>query len=321
MKPLIIGTRGSLLALWQAKHIQSRLKNELNIDSTLEIIKTKGDKILDTPLSKIGGKGLFTKELEEALLQKRIDIAVHSLKDVPVSLPDGLMLCAITKRAQWQDCLLSIKYENLQSLPFNAKVGTTSLRRSLQLKILRNDLDTLSLRGNVQTRLQKLKNGEFDAIVLAKAALDRLEIDLYTEGLKVEVLDSLIPAMGQGALGIECANDCTALESLCKLEDSHTSICCLAEREFITLLDGGCQVPIGVFATIDDTSLCIRAIVGLPDGSASMRDEEQCTLESSVSRAQQKLYAQELARILAQRMIANGAKEILARAYDMAQNS
>lgn len=321
MKPLVIGTRGSLLALWQAKHIQSRLKNELNIDSTLEIIKTKGDKILDTPLSKIGGKGLFTKELEEALLHKSIDIAVHSLKDVPVSFPNGLVLAAITKRAQWQDCLLSTQYESISSLPFNAKVGTTSLRRSLQLKLIRSDLDTLSLRGNVQTRLQKLQNGEFDAIVLAKAALDRLEIDIKAEGLKVEILDSLIPAMGQGALGIECAQESDFLQSLQKLEDAQTSVCCLAEREFVTMLDGGCQVPIGVFATIIDESIHIKAIIGLPDGSVSMQDSAQVKLHLNANLAEQKISAQNLAQSLAKRMIANGAKELLAKAYDMAQNT
>ena len=170
-KKLIIGTRGSALALWQAEHIKSRLKSELGVESALKIVKTKGDKILDVPLAKIGGKGLFTKELEELLLSGEIDLAVHSLKDVPVELPNGLVLASITKREDVRDCLLSYKYPSLDSLPQGAKVGTTSLRRTMQILAKRTDLEALSLRGNVQTRLKKLESGDFHAIIDRKSVV------------------------------------------------------------------------------------------------------------------------------------------------------
>ncbi|WP_394960036.1 hydroxymethylbilane synthase [uncultured Helicobacter sp.] len=310
---LIIGTRGSALALWQAEHIKERLKLEHGLESQLQIIKTKGDKILDVPLAKIGGKGLFTKELEEMLLSGAIDLAVHSLKDVPVELEKGLELTAITKRASFQDCFVSEKYASLDDLPLNAKVGTTSLRRSMQLKLMRKDLDTLSLRGNVQTRLQKLKNGEFDAIVLAKAALDRLEID---EVAYVKPLCFMIPAMGQGALGIECASENLSVTKYVRqLQDTQSAICCSAEREFIRTLEGGCQVPIGVHARQESTQLILEAILGLPDGSASIHSTLMCVLDSNPEIAL--ISAKNLGVQLAQKFIANGARELLEQAYKM----
>ena len=199
MQELVIGTRGSVLALWQARYIQKRLQDELGISSRLQIVKTKGDKITDVPLAKIGGKGLFTKELEEMLLENKIDLAVHSLKDVPVVLPNGLELVCITEREDVRDCFLSNSYENIMALPKGAKVGTTSMRRCMQLKTIRSDLKISDLRGNIQTRLQKLQDGVFDAIILACAASNRLCIDIsqvrYIAPIPVEVM---IPAMGQG---------------------------------------------------------------------------------------------------------------------------
>ena len=204
MKEIIIGTRGSVLALWQANFIKDKLA-KLGVEARLQIIKTTGDKILDAPLAKIGGKGLFTKELEEKLLNGDIDLAVHSLKDVPVILPNGLSLAAITKREDVRDCFLSDRFGSLDSLPKGAKVGTTSLRRAMQIKAIRADLETLSLRGNVQTRLNKLKSGEFDAIILAKAGVNRLNISQNEVRFIVPfATNTMIPAMGQGALGLEC---------------------------------------------------------------------------------------------------------------------
>ncbi len=272
MKKIIIGTRGSVLALWQANFIKDKLAH-LGVESELKIIKTTGDKILDAPLAKIGGKGLFTKELEDKLLSGEIDLAVHSLKDVPIILPSGLNLVAITKREDVRDCFLSDKFAGLESLPQNAKVGTTSLRRAMQLKAIRNDLETLSLRGNVQTRLKKLKNGEFDAIILAKAGVNRLKIT-QSEVAFITPLstNAMIPAMGQGALGLECKANAEIAHILSKLNDKTTQIECEAEREFVRLCDGGCQVPIGVNAKLQGDLLTISAILGLPNGTKFLRE-------------------------------------------------
>ncbi len=307
MRKVIIGTRGSALALWQANHIKERLANELHIQAQLQIVKTKGDKILDVPLAKIGGKGLFTKELEELLLSQEIDLAVHSLKDVPVEFISNLGLACITKREDPRDAFVSYHYPSLESLPPNAKIGTTSLRRSMQLKILRADLDTLSLRGNVQTRLTKLQNKEFDAILLANAGLKRLGITTkqipYIVPIDTKVM---IPAMGQAALGIECRMDDTLLESLQKLNDEDTSICAKAEREFVRVLEGGCQVPIGVHCEILDSDVCIEAIIGLPNGTEILKDSIRGAKTESMR----------LAQNLAQSMIQKGAKEVLQKAMD-----
>lgn len=271
MKEIIIGTRGSILALWQANFIKNELA-KFHIESKIKIIKTTGDKILDAPLAKIGGKGLFTKELEEQLLNNTINLAVHSLKDVPVLLPKGLKLAAITKREYKNDCFLSIKFSNLKSLPNNAKIGTTSLRRAMQIKSFRSDLDVFSLRGNVQSRLEKLKNGTFDAIILAEAALKRLEIT--SENIHfIEPLDFMIPAFGQGALGIECKSDCEFLNILEQLNHKQTQIECEAEREFVRLCNGGCQVPMGVNAMLNGRILTITAILGLPNGTKILKEK------------------------------------------------
>ncbi len=304
---ILIGTRGSLLALWQAEHIQSRLESELGIKSKLKIVKTKGDKILDAPLSKIGGKGLFTKELEEMLLDGSIDLAVHSLKDVPVEFVAGLDLACITTREDPRDCFLSLKYENLEALPKNARVGTTSLRRSMQIKKYRSDLDTQSLRGNVQTRLKRLENGDFDAIILAKAGLNRLGINASSIRYIIPFsVEEMIPAMGQGALGIEARKDSEIFRLLAKLNDEDCARCACAERAFVRRLEGGCQVPIGVHASIDKDKMHIHAIVGLPDGSVSIYDSITCGITEGESAAIS----------LAESFLDRGAKKIL----DKAQN-
>ncbi|MCQ2937458.1 hydroxymethylbilane synthase [Helicobacter pylori] len=303
MEKLVIGSRGSELALWQANHIKERLKKECFMESEIQIVKTKGDKILDTPLNKIGGKGLFTKELEELLLKGEIDLAVHSLKDVPVVFEKGLDLACITKRADVRDTFLSVKFPDLMSLPKGAKVGTTSLRRSMQLKLKRQDLDTESLRGNVQTRLKKLECGEFDAIILAEAGLCRLNIQgaKYRKAFSVK---EMIPSMGQGALGVEMLKNHKHFITLQKLNDEKSAFCCHLEREFIKGLNGGCQIPIGVHASLMGDRVKIQAVLGLPNGKEVITKEKQGD----------KNKAFDLVQELLEEFLQSGAKEILEKA-------
>ncbi len=300
MEKLVIGSRGSELALWQANHIKERLKKECSMESEIQIVKTKGDKILDAPLNKIGGKGLFTKELEELLLKGAIDLAVHSLKDVPVVFEKGLDLACITKRADARDTFLSVKFPDLMSLPKGAKVGTTSLRRSMQLKLKRQDLDTESLRGNVQTRLKKLECGEFDAIILAEAGLCRLNIQgaKYRKAFSVK---EMIPSMGQGALGVEMLKNHKHFITLQKLNDEESAFCCRLEREFIKGLNGGCQIPIGVHANLMGDRVKIQAVLGLPNGKEVIAKEKQGD----------KTKAFDLIQELLEEFLQSGAKEIL----------
>ncbi|WP_033622795.1 hydroxymethylbilane synthase [Helicobacter pylori] len=303
MGKLVIGSRGSELALWQANHIKERLKKECFIESEIQIVKTTGDKILDAPLNKIGGKGLFTKELEELLLKGAIDLAVHSLKDVPVVFEKGLDLACITQRADVRDTFLSVKFPDLMSLPKGAKVGTTSLRRSMQLKCKRKDLDTESLRGNVQTRLKKLECGEFDAIILAEAGLSRLNIQgaKYHKAFSVE---EMIPSMGQGALGVEMLKSHKHFSTLQKLNDEKSAFCCHLEREFIKGLNGGCQIPVGVHASLMGEEVKIQAILGLPNGEEVITKEKQGD----------KNKAFDLVQELLEEFLQSGAKEILEKA-------
>ncbi len=309
MKELIIATRGSRLALWQSEHIKSLLEQKYpQLNVKLNVMKTKGDKILDTPLAKIGGKGLFTKELETSMLENSSHLAVHSLKDVPVDFPDGLKLACVTKREDRRDCLLSEKYESLESLPKNAVLGTTSLRRRMQVLSLRPDLSIKNLRGNVNTRIAKLKNGEYDAIILATAGLNRL-------GLQGEVryatpIDSMIPAMGQAVLGIECKDEPEILEMLEFLNDETSYIETTIERDFVRVLEGGCQVPIGVSALLQNDSIKVKAILGMPDASKILKEELVCKKDEFRSVGEE----------LAKKMIANGARQILDDAHDMAMN-
>ena len=327
---LNIATRQSPLALWQAEHIRDRLMAlypELNIN-LLKIV-TKGDKILDTPLAKIGGKGLFVKELEQALFAKEADIAVHSLKDVPMQLPDGLMLGVYCKRASPTDAFVSNTYQSIDELPQGAVVGTASLRRQCQIKAYRPDLQIKSLRGNVGTRLSKLDAGEYDAIILATSGLQRIELDAR---IRSELdIDTCLPAVGQGALAIECrADDAQILQLLAPLNDDKARIRLIAERALNRHLEGGCQVPIAAFALLQDdensddndahgnndrgNSLWLRGRVGQEDGSQLLKFEKRIILTGSQS--DQEAQANQLGIDVATLLLDNGAGAILASIYN-----
>ena len=269
---IIIGTRSSKLALWQADYVMECLQKkypELHVEKKL--MTTKGDKILDAPLAKIGGKGLFTKELEQDMLAGGIDIAVHSLKDMPTEVPDGLIITAITKRCDPGDAFVSNKVASLAELPQGAVVGTSSLRRKAQLLHARPDLEIRDLRGNVNTRLRKLDAGEYDAAVLAVAGLRRLGFgDRITEVLPKSMI---LPAVGQGALAIEAReDDAETRELVAFLNDEATVACAKAERAFLARVEGGCQVPVGVYATPEDGGLHVEAVIASLDGKRLYRD-------------------------------------------------
>lgn len=265
---LVVGSRGSALALWQARHIASRLQ-ELGEETRIEIIKTTGDKIQDVPLSQVGGKGLFTKEIEEALLAGTIDLAVHSLKDMPTEIPSGLTLAAIPEREEPRDALVGATLADLKE---GTRVGTSSLRRSAQLHALGRGLVIENLRGNVDTRLRKLDEGHYDAIVLASAGLRRLGWQDRIRELIPE--DVMCPAVGQGALAIETREDGAAAWNIVrKLDHAESRKAVEAERALLAVLGGGCQVPIGAYAQLENGSLRLRAIVASPEGSRIIRDE------------------------------------------------
>ncbi|MCR6590693.1 hydroxymethylbilane synthase [Campylobacter insulaenigrae] len=305
---LIIATRKSQLALWQSEHIKEYLlKNHPHLDIILEGFKTKGDILLDSPLAKIGGKGLFTKELEESMLRGQAHLAVHSLKDVPSFFPEGLTLAAISKREETNDAFLSEYYKDLKALPLGAKVGTTSLRRKMQLLILRPDLNIISLRGNINSRLEKLKAKEFDAIILALAGIKRLNLDKQIKFVKAFELDEMIPAASQGALGIESIDNNQILDLLHCINNENAFIETYIERDFIKTLEGGCQVPIGINAKIIEEKIEIRAIVGLPDASKILKEK------IIISKQDYK----NAGKTLAKEMIKNGARDILKEAESM----
>ena len=309
MKEIKIATRKSILALWQSEHIKARIEAQhKGVKVVLEGMKTKGDVILDTPLAKIGGKGLFTKELEGSMLKGETDIAVHSLKDVPVVFPEGLKLAAICSREDTRDAMISEKFAKFSDLPHGAKVGTTSLRRKMQLLIMRPDLEIISLRGNVQTRLRKLKEGEFDAIILAMAGINRLNIKAEVAHIYTFGFDEMIPAMGQGALGIEARDEKQILDETSFLNDENAVIETTIERDFVSVLEGGCQVPIGISARLKGDEISIDAIVGLPDGSEYIKD----SLKTSKDKFQS------VGKELAHKFIEKGARELLKRAEEMA---
>ena len=305
-RTLRIATRSSALALWQAEFIKSELER-LNSGITVELvkIKTQGDKILDVPLAKIGGKGLFVKELEEAMLDGRADLAVHSMKDVPMEFPEGLGLVAICEREDPTDAFVSNHYDNLDQLPQGAIVGTASLRREAQLRANRPDLVVKVLRGNVNTRLAKLDAGEYDAIVLASSGLKRLEFhDRIRYCLPAEVS---LPAVGQGALGIECrTDDAELLAMLEPLNHQDTADRVKAERALNRRLEGGCQVPIAAYALLqEDDTLWLRGLVGAVNGTEILR------VEGRVPRAE----GERLGRELAEELLGMGADKILAEIY------
>ncbi len=299
---LRIATRRSALALWQAEHVKQRLES-LHPGLRVELVgmTTKGDRILDSPLAKIGGKGLFVKELEVALLEGRADIAVHSMKDVPAEFPEGLGLTAILAREDPRDAFVSNRFDSLEALPEGAVVGTSSLRRQCQLRAMRPDLDIRPLRGNVNTRLGKLDAGDYDAVVLACAGLKRLGLDdRIRQELGPEVI---LPAIGQGAIGIECRlDDAETRELVAPLADERTTLRVTAERAMNARLMGGCQVPIGGHAVIEHGVILLQGLVGSPDGSRIVRGDISGRPED----------AEELGRVLAEDLLARGAGELLA---------
>jgi len=300
-----IATRQSPLALWQAHYVQQRLMAaHPGLRVELVPMVTKGDVILDTPLAKVGGKGLFVKELELAMLEDRADLAVHSMKDVPVAFPLGLGLVTICEREDPRDAFVSNHYDSLDALPQGAVVGTSSLRRQSQISERRPDLVIRSLRGNVGTRLSKLDAGEYEAIILAAAGLKRLGLESrIRQPLPAEIS---LPAVGQGAVGIECRLDDSELISLLQaLNHDDTAVCVKAERAMNTRLEGGCQVPIGSFALLEGDQLWLRGLVGAPDGSVMVRGERRG------SRAE----AEAMGVSLADELLGNGARDILREVY------
>jgi hydroxymethylbilane synthase len=296
---LVIGSRGSQLALWQANYIKDRLEAR-GVQCRIEVIRTTGDKITDVPLSKVGGKGLFTKEIEEALLDKRIDLAVHSMKDLPTELPKGLTIAAIPQRADPLDAIVGGK---LRDLKFGATVGTSSLRRVAQLRRIRPDLNLQPIRGNLDTRINKVEKGEYDAIVLAAAGLRRLGWgEIISEVFRADIV---CPAVGQGALAVETLEDSEGYESCAPLDDPWTRLPVSAERAMLAELGGGCQVPIGAFGTLENTEMFLTGAVFSPDGGAMIR----YTATGECSRPA------ELGRNVAQVLLNRGARAILDEVY------
>lgn len=298
---IIIGTRGSRLALWQANYIAGLLRAAFpDLRTETKIIETTGDAILETALSKIGDKGLFTRQIEEKLLTGEIDLAVHSLKDLQTIQPDGLKIGAVTKRETPNDALISKNFASIDDLPLNAKVATGSLRRASQLLNRRPDLQIFEIRGNVPTRIKKFEASDLDAMILAFAGLHRLELDAHIK--QIVPVEIMIPAVAQGVVAVEIrAVDFSIEEILAKINDRETEKCILAERSFLRTLEGGCQVPIGGFAMLEADKIFLRGFVGNADGNLTMRDSIVGAAENATA----------LGKELANRMIANGANRLL----------
>jgi len=305
---LTIATRASALALWQAYHIQDRIETAFpDVKVLLNEITSHGDKVLDKPLALIGGKGHFTKELEDEMLAGNADLAVHSLKDVPTYIPEGLELCAITQRQDQSDVFLSHTHASLAELPEGAVVGTTSLRRRMQLLQKRPDLVVKDLRGNVNTRLRKLSEGQYDAIILAWIGLHRL--DLLKDIPYVEKLDFFIPPMGQAALGIEIvASDDRTREIAMSLNDPDTFLCTQIERDFVAAIGAGCSAPVAVNAVIDGDDVAVQTMLGFPDGTRIMEESLRAP----------RTEAADLGKQLAQTVIDQGAIDLLKEAEKVA---
>jgi hydroxymethylbilane synthase len=300
VKPLRIGSRGSILARWQAEFVRKQLFQLTGVEAEIIIIKTSGDKMQQYPLTQIGGKGIFIKELEEALLEESIDLAVHSVKDIPTETPGRLHFPAVCRRDDVRDCLISHTGTLLANLKPGARVGTGSLRRQAQLRHYRPDLDLRELRGNVDTRLRKVESGEYDAIVLSKAGLDRLGwAQKITEPLSTEIS---LPAVGQGAIAIESrVSDRDADEILSKLDDLETRTAIIAERALLSALQGGCQVPIGAWARMERSELVMEAVVCSVDGAQYVRKKATAPPDQAAQ------LGEHLARVLAE----GGARTIL----------
>jgi hydroxymethylbilane synthase len=300
VKPLRIGSRGSILARWQAEFVRKQLFQIAGVEAEIIIIKTSGDKMQQAPLTQIGGKGIFIKELEEALLDESVDLAVHSVKDIPTDTPGQLSFPAVCRRDDVRDCLVSSKGTLLANLKQGARVGTSSLRRQAQLRHYRADLDIRELRGNVDTRLRKVESGEYDAIVLSKAGLDRLGwSQKITETLSTEIS---LPAVGQGAIAIESrARDTGTAEILDKLDDAETRTAIIAERALLKALQGGCQVPLGAWARLERGELVMEAVVCSVDGTQYVREKATAPPDQAAQ------LGEHLARVLAE----GGARNIL----------
>ena len=300
MRHLRIGTRGSLLAKWQAEFVRKRLFAAAGVEAEIVIIKTSGDKFANAPLTQIGGKGIFVKELEDALMDESIDLAVHSVKDIPTEIPPRLQFPAVFRREDVRDCLISASGSTLATLRQGARIGTGSLRRQAQLRHIRPDLDVRDVRGNVDTRLRKAQSGEYDAILLAKAGLDRLGwSDRITETFDPEVF---LPAVGQGAIAAECRlSDSEAAEVLGTLDDAETRTAIIAERALLSALQGGCQVPLGAWARTERGEFILEACVCSVDGAQYVRQRATAPPEQAAA------LGEHVARLL----LESGAQSIL----------
>lgn len=306
MKKIIkIGTRASLLAVTQSTWIKKQIESRYP-QTRVELVRitTRGDKILDVPLAKVGGKGLFVKEIEDALLDGRVDLAVHSIKDVPAEIPDGLGIAIIPLREDARDAFVSVKYNNLEELPSGAVIGTSSLRRKAQVSALRPDVIINDLRGNLDTRLRKLDDGQYEAIILAAAGLNRLGMQKRITSLFS--MEQMLPAIGQGALGIELRNsDAELLSRMQFLHDPETAATVTAERAFLLRLEGGCQVPIGGHAVLTGGTITLTGLIASMDGKNILREQQSAPLEK----------AQQLGSELGQSLLDQGGKHILDEIY------
>ena len=312
-KKLVIGTRGSKLALWQAEFVKSLLEESVGAEVEIKIIHTTGDKILDVPLAKVGGKGLFTKELEVELLNGTVDLCVHSMKDVPTELPAGCILAGMPKRVDPRDVIVAHNGEDLTTLPQGAKVGTSSLRRISQVRALRPDVEIIDVRGNLDTRMRKAETGEVSIVILAAAGIKRLGwSDRISSFIPTE---QMVSAVGQGAIGIEIREDDDFMIEVCKkISDAETLTCASAERVVMNRLDGGCQVPIGAYARIEDGRLIIDAMVGSVDGSEIVRARAEGPIEDPIALGEEVtelLRERGAIKILNAIRVADGAAELL----------
>jgi hydroxymethylbilane synthase len=303
---LTIGTRGSKLALWQAEYIRARIEGATGLEVCIKIIKTTGDKVLDVPLAKVGGKGLFTKEIEVDLASCEVDLAVHSMKDVPTELPKGLVIAAMPERVDPRDAIVSGGGYTLDTLPRGASVGTSSLRRVAQVRALRPDVRIVDVRGNLDTRMRKAETGELDAVILAAAGITRMG---WAERITHYIPTSeMVSAVGQGAIGVEIREDDELMQGVCaELADARTMTCVRSERVVMRTLEGGCQVPIGAYAHFEGDRLVMDAIVGAVDGSVVLRDR----LEGDPSDPDA------LGRAMVDRLLALGAADVLAEVRDV----
>ena len=304
MKPIRIGTRGSLLAKWQAEYVRKRIFQATGVETEIVVVKTTGDSMQQAPFSQIGGKGVFIKELEEALLEEHIDLAVHSVKDIPTDVPSRLCFPAVCRRDDARDALIAGKGETLSRLRQGARVGTSSLRRQSQLRHVRPDLDLREMRGNVDTRLRKVESGEYEAIVLAKAGLDRLGLSVrITEVLSPDVCE---PAVGQGAIAVEARlKEADLSDAIAPLDDNETRQSIVAERALLGALQGGCQVPLGAWARFERNELAMDGVVCSPDGSNYVRQRAAGPADQP----------RELGQRLAQLLVDAGAGTILEEVY------